>query len=94
MENEKKNFVKKFDSPGIQYGNYAWCDESQIEKAKEELLEQMIAVIRELAKKDDFWIVKKPYVSNPIGMIDCPVAGMDNPCTVGWKIAIDHMAQK
>ena len=40
------------------YGEYVIVDEATIPKAKKLLLESMINMIRELAKRDDFWIVK------------------------------------
>lgn len=55
---------------GCQYGDYVRTDAGNIDKAKEELLEQMFTSIREIAKKDEFWIVKH------IG---------EDMVTVGWK---------
>lgn len=57
------------------YGNYAKCEADEIEGAKAVLLEDMIDMIRELAKKDEFWIVKK-------------VNGVP---TVGWKVEFPQM---
>ena len=51
------------------YGNFAQCEEADIEKTKLHLLDNMMDVIRELAKKDEFWIVKK----------------VDDAYTVAWK---------
>ena len=44
--------------PCCVYGEYSHCDVDNIEGAKEMLLEKMFDKIRELAKKDEFWIVK------------------------------------
>ena len=52
------------------YGNYAICVEGAIDKTKDCLLEQMFDTIRELAKKDEFWIVKKVSDSN----LSCQIA--------------------
>jgi hypothetical protein len=60
------------------YGNYGKCEEEEIEKAKDLLLEQLIDTIRELAKKDEFWIIKK-------------VNGLR---TVGWKVVFPQMLPK
>ena len=59
------------------FGDYISAKEDLIPKAKELLLEQAIDTIRELAKKDDFWIVKPK----------------DEPgdFTVAWKIHIPQM---
>lgn len=40
------------------YGDYVMTDAAHIEEAKADLLEGMFGKIRELAKKDNFWIVK------------------------------------
>lgn len=53
---------------------YAKCD--AIRQAKDELLEQLIGCIRELAKNDDFWIVKE---------VD------EHTKTVGWKVYFPQM---
>ena len=94
MENENKNFVKEFDAPAVQYGDYLWCNEDQIEETKEVLLEQMFETIREIAKKDEFWIIKKADANNPLTTMGCPIADMDKAYTVGWKVAFDQMAPK
>lgn len=62
------------------YGDYISAEEHLIPKAKEALLEQVIDTIRELAKKDEFWIVKPK----------------DEPgdFTVAWKIHIPQMDTK
>lgn len=78
MENNKTACVKKFNVPDMLYGDYVRCEDNQIEEAKAELLEQMIDSIRVLAKKDEFWIVKR---------VD------DNEYTVGWKAMFPQMAQ-
>ena len=57
------------------YGDYVQCTEDKIEEAKAELLEQMIDTIRELAKKDEFWIVKEK----------------EGGCTVAWKAEFSQM---
>ena len=57
------------------YGDYAQCKEDEIQKAKAELLEQMIDTIRDLAKKDEFWIVKEK----------------DGGYTVAWKAEFPQM---
>ena len=41
------------------YGDYISCSKDQIPEAKQQLLEQMIDMIRELAKKDDFWEITR-----------------------------------
>ena len=71
------------------YGGYKWSEEDGIEEAKAELLEEMFDTIRELAKRDDFWIIKKGDENLP-----CPIDGMENPYTVGWKVSFDPMGQK
>jgi phosphodiesterase/alkaline phosphatase D-like protein len=41
------------------FGDYIWCRKDQIPKAKKLLLEQMIDMIRELSKKNDFWEITR-----------------------------------
>lgn len=66
------------DGVGCQYGNYVRVDAGDIEKAKEDLLEQMFSTIREIAKNDKFWIVKHPDKNDALHMGSHLV-------TVGWK---------
>lgn len=76
-----------------QYGNFLWCMESDVEGAKELLLENLIDSISELAKKDDFWIVGhgRDHLTNPLFFMGCPFEDLENACTVGWKIGIFQM---
>lgn len=60
------------------YGNYAQCEEDRIEETKAALLEQMFDTLRELAKKDEFWIVKKA----------------NDAYTVAWKAEFPQMMPK
>ena len=60
------------------YGDYVQCEEDEIKEAKAVLLEQMIDTVRELAKNDEFWIVKK-------------VNGLR---TVSWKAEFPQMLPK
>ena len=83
-DEESKKFVFKNaeEAPapnwGCVYGYYERCEEDKIEEAKAVLLEQMIDMIREVAKKDEFWIVKKA----------------DDAYTVGWKAKFPQMLPK
>ena len=74
----------------MQYGNYVATGRNDIQKAKDKMLEDLIGTIRELAKRDDFWIVKRCDPTNPLD--DILVVG-GNDCTVGWKIDIPHMGK-
>ena len=82
---------KRFDD-GINglYGGFVFTAEDEIENAKELLLEQMIDAIRELAKKDEFWIVKladkNDPLSRPIGLPEDIKAA-----SVAWKIHFPQM---
>ena len=95
-ESKKYVFKSAEEAPeanwlGGVYGEYVWCKDGDIEEAKANLLEQMIDTIREVAQKDEFWIVKKADASDPISMMGCPIDGVDTAYTVGWKIEIPHM---
>lgn len=73
------------------YGNYAICVEGAIDKTKECLLEQIFDTIRELAKKDEFWIVKKVSDSN----LSCQIAAdPDKTYTVAWKAESPQMCKE
>ena len=72
----------------MQYGNYVATDRNGIRQAKNEMLENLIGTIRELAKRDDFWIVKQ------INHTDLPGGALIDDgeyYTVGWKIDIPQM---
>ena len=90
MENMETVCVKKFDLPDIRYGGYRWCSEDEIEETKAELLEEMIDTIRWLAKKDEFWIIKKEDATNPLSSVLVP--DPNNAYTVGWLATFDQMA--
>lgn len=63
----------------FEYGDYVVVDEEQIQEAKEVLLQDIFNTIKEVAKDDRFWIVKKRE---------------GNKCTVGWKIDFTQMYSK
>ena len=94
-ESQKFVFKSAEEAPapnwGCVYGDYKMCEETDIEKTKAELLEQMIGTIRELAKKDEFWIVKKAYISDPLGVTAISIADPDKAYTVGWKAEFPQM---
>ena len=58
------------------YGYYLLIEKEDIQKAKDELLQSLFNVIRELSEQDEFWIVKE---TNSVQV------------TVGWKIHIPQM---
>ena len=63
----------------FQCGDYVVVDEDQIQEAKEDLLKGIFDTIKEVAKDDRFWIVKKLN---------------DNKFTVGWKLDFPQMYSK
>ena len=81
-ENKKYVFMPAEEYPEPNwccvYGNYVVCDADKIKAAKAEMLENMIDKIRELAKKDEFWIVKDANGEH----------------TVGWKAEFPQMLPK
>ena len=76
---------------GAQYGGFLLCKESEVQTARELMLEDLIASIRELAKRDDFWIVNhlKDHMGDPLFVEGCP--DVEKACAVGCKIEIPHM---
>lgn len=76
---------------GCQYGDYVLANDGDIEKAKEFLLEKMFDAIKELAKKDEFWIVKHVNKNNVLSVAGFPEPVNDNAVTVGWKAIFPQM---
>lgn len=74
----------------MQYGNYAFTDKAHIQEVKDELLEGLIETIRELAKQDEFWIVKHLDEGNPL---NAQAMADGHETTVGWKITIPQMGR-
>ena len=77
------NVVRKFVPEEAQdcpvyavYGEYLKINKHEIQTAKDALLENLSDLIRHLAERDDFWIVKE---------LD------ENTITVGWKIHFPNM---
>lgn len=74
----------------MQYGNYTVADRNSIQQAKNEMLQDLIDTVRELAGQDDFWLVKQ------INHTDLPGGALIDDgeyYTVGWKIDIPHMGK-
>lgn len=63
---------------GACYGDYVKVNINDVPQAKNALLEGMIDTIRELAKRDDFWIVK-------------PDTTQQDVVSVAWKIYFSQM---
>jgi SepF-like predicted cell division protein (DUF552 family) len=87
VKDENGNPVRKFvhydeevpEPECFVYGDYVVVDEDQIQEAKEEHLKKIFNTIKEVAKDDRFWIVKK---------------GKDNKFIVGWKLDFTQMYTK
>ena len=96
-KDENGNHVRKFvpveEAPEPechQYGDYVKVKENQIQEAKDNLLEQLFDMLKELAKDDKFWIVKR--ASDFDNSILCRPAGFaDDDVTVGYKIDLPQM---
>lgn len=107
IKDENGNFVRKFIKDGeddsevlyhvvAEFGEFAWVDEGHIQEAKDILLERMIESIRELAKRDDFWIVKRPSdfensETESFGLFQIPPEAKEGKCTVGLKFHLPQM---
>ena len=97
-KDENGNPVKKFvpcdqEAPKPechQYGDYMKVKEDQIQEAKDKMLVQLFDMIKELAKDDKFWIVKRAsdYDGSPLGR---PAGFADDDVTVGYKIDFPQM---
>ena len=85
--------MKQVSCDGL-YGAYVWTDEAHIEEAKAVLLDRLIDTIRELAKRDDFWIVHQ-YGGGPVALIGCPPEIPSNvAASVAWKIHFPQMEKR
>ena len=85
-----------------QFGDYIWTDDEHMDEAKDVLLERMIDTIRNLAKLDEFWSVKREadfrhdaqdhpsLVMQPSLSVEdfVPQEAKDGKCTVAWKIEL------
>ena len=73
-----------------QYGGYLKVKEEQIPETKEVLLEQLFDMLREIAKDDKFWIVKRAsdFDNSILGR---PAGFSDDDVTVGYKIDLPQM---
>lgn len=103
MENKKFNVVTTIDENGNpvrkfepidkhechQYGGYLKVKEDQIQEAKDTLLVQLFDMLKEIAKDDKFWFVKR--ASDFDGSILRPAGFADDDVTVGYKIDLPQM---
>ena len=73
-----------------QYGDYVKVKEDQIQEAKEALLVQLFDMLKEIAKDDKFWIVKRAsdFDNSILGR---PAGFADDDVTVGYKIDLPQM---
>jgi len=73
-----------------QYGDYLKVKESQIQEAKDALLVQLFDMLKEIAKDDKFWIVKRAsdFDNSILGR---PAGFADDDVTVGYKIDLPQM---
>lgn len=75
-----------------QYGDYRKVKEAEIPETKEVLLEQLFDTIREIAKDDKFWIVKRASDFKNCALR--PAGFSDDDVTVGYKIDFPQMYGK
>jgi hypothetical protein len=91
---ENGNPIRKFepiDKPEChQYGDYLKVKESQIQEAKDTLLVQLFDMLKEIAKDDKFWIVKRASDFDG-SMLGRPAGFADDDVTVGYKIDLPQM---
>ena len=87
------------------FGDWIWTDDAHLDEAKACLLEQMIGTIREIAKLDDFWIVKREEdirrdaEDDPARMMQgvsveefIPQEAREGKCILAWKIDFPQFA--
>ena len=64
-----------------QFGDFVFTDDEHMDEAKKAFLEQMFNTIKNLAKLDEFWLVKREADS----------ASTDAKCMLGWKISFPQL---
>ena len=83
-----------------EFGDYLWTDDDRMEEAKEHLLEHLFNAIRNLAKDDRFWLVKRlsdfekdeaEYSSATISLFPVPQEAKAGKCTLGWRLHLPQM---
>lgn len=67
------------------FGGYLQCSTAEVQMIKEPLLEQMYDALKNLAERDNFWIVKP--ANNPLA----ESKPIDGEVTVAWKVHIPQM---
>lgn len=73
-----------------QYGGVMKVKEDQIQEAKEALLARLFDMLKEIAKDDKFWFVKRAsdFDNSILGR---PAGFADDDVTVGYKIDLPQM---
>lgn len=119
VKDENGNLVRKWVNIGEendpkylfpvnpQFGGVAFVDKEHLEEAKAIMLEQIVDAIRQLAKRDEFWIVKtaesewNDFIKSPLREMQPDMTreefishlhGLkDGKCSVGWKMELPQM---
>ena len=101
-EGKDPNILYQVGGP---FGDDCWTDAEHMDEAKAAMLEKMIDTIRNLAKIDEFWIVKTEddlwdEFKDSINLQKlskeewCALRaqeGIDGKCALGWKIEAPHL---
>lgn len=95
MEMNAKNAAECRRDTGL-YGNYIKVKVENIPLAKDLMLDNLVATIRELAKREDFFIIKKheDVPDDPLLQLIKFKSGIaEDEATVGWKIQLPQMKE-
>lgn len=106
MENKKFKVVVTTDANGNPvkqfvplepechlYGDYVRVKESQLQEAKDQLLVGLFDLIKEIAKDEKFWIIKRASDFDN-SLLGRPDGFADDDVTVGYKIDLPQMYNK
>ena len=113
IKGENGELIRKFirdgeDDPEVlfhvvaEFGDYLWTDDEHMEEAKEALLEHLFCSIKNLAKNDRFWLVKRlsdfekdeaEYAgsSGTGSLFSVPKEAKEGKFTLGLRFRIPHM---
>ena len=117
IKNENGEYVRKWVKDGeegkdpnvlykvsSQFGDYVWTDDAHMDEAKDALLEQMISTLRNLAKINEFWLVKREddfrrsAKDDPVREMQglsveefIPQEAKEGKCIVAWRIDFPHL---
>ena len=115
IKGENGELIRKFIRDGeddsevlfrvvAEFGDYLWTDDEHMEEAKEALLEHLFSTIKNLAKNDRFWLVKRlsdfekdeaEYAGSTgtRSLFPVPKEAKEVKFALGWRFNLPHMEE-